>query len=428
MKVETFRKTMIITAWLLCMALFAACSECAISAETNSGPNLAPVLSARSAFDALMAKTKLITNAMATLKITSGRNQVWRDRQVYYRSIPTGITRIDHLGTQQTAGGSNSEVAVYSLLIDEVARVVYAKSRNQYVILDGSSNPFWLSLVDLFSGKPSRLINRDIELTDIYHVGGDVVGNSQAEVFLLQTRPAEDQRLWVDTDRGLVTKAKAQNLTFELGSLNIGPELPEDEFALNLDDKEIQEISERQIGQWWPRLLVPQSTQTVERVVSGPATVFTFAAAGDTNAVREFILTSAEAVNATNDYGATPLHYAAMEGRVDTVTLLVNSGASIDPKNAAGTTPLWLASAYGRTAVVKYLISKGANISTEAKITHLTPLHIAALNGQKGVVDLLLAKGADANAKSAAGETPLRLAIRRDHKDIADLLRQHGAK
>ena len=58
------------------------------------------------------------------------------------------------------------------------------------------------------------------------------------------------------------------------------------------------------------------------------------------------------------------------------------------------------------------------------------------MEGHKTIVEILLAKGADVNAGDVGGGTPLDGAEslqRRDdycaeHKEIADLLRKHGAK
>ena len=58
------------------------------------------------------------------------------------------------------------------------------------------------------------------------------------------------------------------------------------------------------------------------------------------------------------------------------------------------------------------------------------------MEGHKTIVEILLAKGADVNAGDEGGGTPLdgaESSQRRDdyceeHKEIADLLRKHGAK
>jgi len=44
----------------------------------------------------------------------------------------------------------------------------------------------------------------------------------------------------------------------------------------------------------------------------------------------------------------------------------------------------------------------------------------------KDVVELLLANKADVNAKDNSGKTPLHIAVSKGHKDVVELLRQHG--
>ncbi len=57
-----------------------------------------------------------------------------------------------------------------------------------------------------------------------------------------------------------------------------------------------------------------------------------------------------------------------------------------------------------------------------------TPLHVAARAGDLATTTRLLELGADPNAKDKDGTTPLRLTIEAGHTQIADLLRQRGAR
>ena len=79
----------------------------------------------------------------------------------------------------------------------------------------------------------------------------------------------------------------------------------------------------------------------------------------------------------------------------------------------------------GQTDIVKFLLANKADVNARAKNSDRTPLNWAVLFGRKDIVELLLAGGADVNAK-CKDETPLHFAESLSHKDIADLLRQHG--
>ena len=96
-------------------------------------------------------------------------------------------------------------------------------------------------------------------------------------------------------------------------------------------------------------------------------------------------------MNAKNEWGGTPLHYATFGGHKEVVELLIAKGADVNAKDGVGE----------------------------------TPLHWAAKEGNKEVVELLIAKGADVNAKDDVGDTPVDWAA---NKEIADLLRKHGGK
>jgi ankyrin repeat protein len=57
---------------------------------------------------------------------------------------------------------------------------------------------------------------------------------------------------------------------------------------------------------------------------------------------------------------------------------------------------------------------------------HWTPILVSAGNGYLGIVKLLLERGADVRALSPEGETPYELSLAYGHREISDLLREHG--
>ena len=125
----------------------------------------------------------------------------------------------------------------------------------------------------------------------------------------------------------------------------------------------------------------------------------------------------------------TPLHSAVLNGHAAVASLLLAGGGDVMAKDEAGATPLHWAALVGETAMVELLLTRGSEVDPR-DISRQTPLHQAVIEGHTAVVELLLANGADVNAKSPAygGSTPLAIAARLGHKDVADLLRGQGGR
>ncbi len=66
----------------------------------------------------------------------------------------------------------------------------------------------------------------------------------------------------------------------------------------------------------------------------------------------------------TNNYGDTPLHYAARyDESGETVLTLLRAGAALDVQNKQGVTALMLAAEKGRARSVAHLLSHGASLA-----------------------------------------------------------------
>ncbi|XP_013191949.2 ankyrin repeat domain-containing protein 39 [Amyelois transitella] len=97
-----------------------------------------------------------------------------------------------------------------------------------------------------------------------------------------------------------------------------------------------------------------------------------------------------EAVNAADNAGYTPLHYAARKGHVDICRILLSNGAVIDAQTKSGNaTALHKASASGKLDVVKFLIQAGACVNIQ-DIDGQTILHKAMANNNRELANFLL--------------------------------------
>jgi len=121
----------------------------------------------------------------------------------------------------------------------------------------------------------------------------------------------------------------------------------------------------------------------------------------------------------------TALHWAARNGHLDAVGLLLDMGAPSDTRcQMFGWTPLCHAISQGKPAVAKLLIERGTDIHSRDQ-QGLTPLHLAARAGISDIASLLLEHGAAVNAReSVDGNTPLHFAAA---PDVAEVLLRYGA-
>ena len=114
-------------------------------------------------------------------------------------------------------------------------------------------------------------------------------------------------------------------------------------------------------------------------------------------------------VNIYNEKGHAPLHYAALEEKVDMVPLLLQAGAIVDIRNGDGWTPLHIAVARQNAEIVSLLLDANAFVNART-CKGWTPLHMAVGQGDAGMAALLREHGADINIGSENGVSPLDMA------------------
>eukprot|EP00118_Oscarella_pearsei_P010962 m.70153 g.70153 ORF g.70153 m.70153 type:complete len:1160 (+) comp35661_c0_seq2:45-3524(+) len=131
-------------------------------------------------------------------------------------------------------------------------------------------------------------------------------------------------------------------------------------------------------------------------------------------------------INATDDEGFTPLHYAALVEKPDICRDLLEMDAEVAVQAKNGTTPLHLAGWAGRVDQSRLLLRSGANanaLSTGGE----TALLSAAQYGKNDVAAVLLEYKADVGVVSGAGMTALDKACQFGHLEMVKLLIQAGA-
>jgi cytochrome c2 len=153
---------------------------------------------------------------------------------------------------------------------------------------------------------------------------------------------------------------------------------------------------------------------------------------GDTAEIERLMKSGADANE--EDAMASPLHWAAMNGHVEAVALLVAYGAALDAQSDMLGSPLHAAAGFGRAGTLQRLLMAGADIEARNR-EDFTPLITAIIKNKPDAAAALLAAGADPNAVSIGKSPvfgsgplgPLQVAIDTGQDEIAAMLRQAGA-
>ncbi|ABM62608.1 ankyrin repeat domain-containing protein [Halorhodospira halophila] len=155
---------------------------------------------------------------------------------------------------------------------------------------------------------------------------------------------------------------------------------------------------------------------------------FNAARDGDVDAL-ERALDGPAKLQATDGAGRGLLHYAALNGEVAVVDLLIERGAGDAPdvRDDAGRTPLHEAAAGGHAESVGSLLGAGAAVDP-VDAEERSPLMLAARSGDLQAVDALLEAGAEPDRRDADGATALSMASAARYPRVAARLREVGER
>jgi cytohesin len=177
---------------------------------------------------------------------------------------------------------------------------------------------------------------------------------------------------------------------------------------------------------------IQEERDVAERGQTGHASLHRAAAMGDVEAIKRILARGAEVdirVRSnefySSEWGNTPLHLAARDGREEAVAALIEAKADVNAVNDRGVSVLHRAIAHPKVA--EMLISKGAKVDA-ADVRGHTPLHYCARDKDAKIVGLLLDKGAAANAVDKQGRSAVHLAAEYANADAMKVLLDRGAR
>ena len=116
-------------------------------------------------------------------------------------------------------------------------------------------------------------------------------------------------------------------------------------------------------------------------------------------------------INAADDLGLSPLHWAALSGNCKIVALLVEAGADVNALNNSLCSPLHLAAASGYTDIVLYLLERGADgtsknvMDRDAAFCALLYAHAAP--ALSVIVENLVGSGCNVNEVDCTGRAAI---------------------
>ena len=153
-----------------------------------------------------------------------------------------------------------------------------------------------------------------------------------------------------------------------------------------------------------------------------------YAAANGQIEILEMLLSHNVNLLEKNDSGVTPLLVAAYHDQVATVSWLLKNGASLNEKDNSRYTALLHAAEGGATTTIQELLKRGASLKQKSFPFH-SALFCAAVNGRTDTVSWLLKNGASITEKKVIDNfTAIMHAVMGGHTETALYLQKCGAK
>ncbi|XP_057788022.1 probable protein S-acyltransferase 23 [Salvia miltiorrhiza] len=142
----------------------------------------------------------------------------------------------------------------------------------------------------------------------------------------------------------------------------------------------------------------------------------------------QYIIERGGEVNAKDNTGQTALHWAAVRGSIAAADVLLQNGARVEADDLNGYRAVHVAAQYGQTAFLNYIVAK-YHADFDAPDSHgRSALHWAAVKGFADTIRLLLFRDASQGRQDKEGCTPLHWAALRGNVEACSVLAHAGSK
>lgn len=123
------------------------------------------------------------------------------------------------------------------------------------------------------------------------------------------------------------------------------------------------------------------------------------------------------------NFQLTPLHLAALNGRVSAIELLIAKGSqAIDTSDSEGRTPIYLAATRGHAEVIETLVRLGTQALDTPDRGGTPPIFRAALNGDLTTIQVLVRSGCQIDSLNRFGRNPIHAAAEKGSVEAINTL------
>lgn len=173
-------------------------------------------------------------------------------------------------------------------------------------------------------------------------------------------------------------------------------------------------------------------TAPTDNDVSGFRKIQAAAYRDDSDQISSFVA-AGENIEATDDFGRTPIIIATHQSASNSFMTLLNEGANINARDNEGFDALTIASWKKDATIIDLAVKNGADVFSTRGPRQDTVIGYAARNGDVSTVSSLIPLGVPLNFTNIDGDTPLQQAVKfgdggTAYQQIVTLLIEGGAK